>query len=280
MTVDRALKDSAAQLKAAGIDQPRREATSLLTFALNKPWAFLVAHPEYELTDQEAIAFASAVTRREAREPFQYITRKQEFWGLEFEVAPGILIPRPETEILVEAAIEYLRKPTSPTFIEVGAGSGCISVSLLHSVPGARAVATDISETALALARRNAEKHRVADRLNLRHTSVLDGVVETVPIIVSNPPYIPDGDIQGLQPEVREHEPIEALAGGVDGLDIIRRIIGDSRHVLAPGGVLMMEIGAGQAAAVAALFDSREWGTPEFRRDLQAIPRVVIAVRK
>jgi len=280
MRVADAITDAASRLEAAGLDQPRREAASLLTFALSRTPAFVVAHPEYELSRQEKQTFADILTRREAREPFQYITGKQEFWGLEFEVAPGVLIPRPETEILVEAAVDFLRRLGVGRFVEVGVGSGCISVSLLHSIRDGTCIATDLSEMALAMAWRNAKRHGVADRLELRRSNLLDSVGEKTPLVVSNPPYVPDGDIAGLQPEVRDHEPIDALAGGAEGLDVIRRLIRGSGHILASGGVLMMEIGAGQAAAVAGLFDSDEWGSPEFREDLQAIPRVVIAARK
>ncbi len=280
MTVDDALSDAAARLDAAGIDQPRREAASLLTFALNRPQAFVVAHSEYELTYEEETIFTRVLARRESREPFQYITGKQEFWGLEFDVRPGVLIPRPETEILVEAAIAQLGKTKTRQFVEVGAGSGCISVSVLNSVRDATGIATDISDEALAIARRNAERHGVGERLELRHASLLDGIAGSVPLVISNPPYIPDSDLLGLQPEVRDHEPNLALAGGPDGLDLIRHLISGSGHILTPGGVLMMEIGAGQAAAVAGIFGSDEWGTPEFHEDLQAIPRVVSAARK
>jgi release factor glutamine methyltransferase len=281
MNVDEALKDAAQRLEIAGLEQPRREAASLLTFTLGKPQAFLIAHSEYVLSDDEERSFGFILARREAREPFQYITGKQEFWGLEFEVAPGVLIPRPETEVLVEAAIEHLRRIRSPGFVEVGAGSGCISVSLLHSVPDATAIATDISATALEIAGRNAARHQVAQRLELLRGNLLGRTTAAVTtLVVSNPPYIPQKDIAGLQPEVRDYEPTEALVGGIDGLDFIRQLVRESSHILPPGGVLMMEIGAGQAAAVAALFDSDEWGSPEFREDLQAIPRVVIAARK
>jgi len=280
MRIDEALRDAARRLELAGIAEPRREASSLLSFALGKPHAFLIAHPEYQLTDQQQATFDEIVARREAREPFQYITGKQEFWGLEFIVAPGVLIPRPETELLVEAAIEHLQKLDKPTFVEACVGSGCISVSILHEIANARAVATDISPLAINIARRNAILHGVEDRLELRETDLLDGIESRIDLILANPPYIPDGDLADLQAEVRDFEPREALAGGRDGLDIIRRLIGEAGHILVDGGVLLMEIGAGQATAVADLFDSDKWGSPEFRRDLQAIPRVVTAVRR
>jgi release factor glutamine methyltransferase len=280
MKIGDGLIDAASRLNSSGVTEPRREASSLLALALQKPKAFLIAHPEYKLTDEEQRTYESVVARREKREPFQYITGRQEFWGLEFEVAPGVLIPRPETELLVEAAVEHLKGYDALTFAEAGIGSGCISVSILRTLPNVSAIATDISQAAIDIAEKNAARHGVADRLEIRKTDLLEGLVGPFELIVSNPPYIPDGDIDSLQPEVRDFEPRGALAGGSDGLDIIRRLVRDSGHILNVRGVLMMEIGAGQATAVASLFDSREWGSPEFRYDLQAIPRVVIAHRK
>jgi release factor glutamine methyltransferase len=281
MRIDDVLKDATHRLDAAGIAEPRREAASLLGFAIQRPNAFLIAHPEYELTEVERARFLDAVARREKREPFQYITGRQEFWGLEFDVVPGVLIPRPETEVLVEAAIERIRDVERPIFVEAGVGSGCISVSILHSVANATAIATDISPIAIDLARKNAAKHGVSDRLEIRNADLLNGSISgEISLVVSNPPYIPDADIESLQPEVRDYEPVQALAGGYDGLDIIRKLTRQTGHILASGGVLIMEIGAGQAAAVVDLFDSDEWGPPEFGYDLQAFPRVVIATRK
>jgi HemK family putative methylases len=176
MTIDEALTDAARRLDVAGIGESRREAASLLSFALRKPRAFLVARPEYELDNEQQRTFEEIVGRREAREPFQYITRKQEFWGLEFTVAPGVLIPRPETELLVEAAIKHLRRHEKPIFAEACIGSGCISVSILHSLQNARAVATDISAVAIDLARRNAIQHGVGDRLELRTADLLNSL--------------------------------------------------------------------------------------------------------
>ncbi|MFL6373521.1 MAG: peptide chain release factor N(5)-glutamine methyltransferase [Pyrinomonadaceae bacterium] len=280
MTVDAGLSHASRRLAAADIAEPRREAASLLAFALDRPAAFLIAHPEYQLTDIEWSTFDSAVARRETREPFQYITRRQEFWGLDFIVAPGVLIPRPETEILVAAVIEHLQTSHNPRFVEVGIGSGCISISVLHSIPTATAVATDLSSAAIDMATQNASRHGVGERLELRQGNLLTGVDEGPDLIVSNPPYIPDPDIENLQAEVRDFEPHTALAGGPDGLDVIRRLIVESSHILHSGGVLLIEIGADQAAAVADLLNTPDWATPEFRKDLQAIPRVVTVGRR
>lgn len=277
MTIDEALKSGTARLAAADVLDPRREAASLVGYAVNRQRSFLIAHPEYELSPAELAALESVLLRRENREPFQYITGKQEFWGLDFSVAPGVLIPRPETEILVEAAIEVLRPLQRPTFVEAGVGSGCISISILHSVPTSSAIATDLSDTALALTASNAHEIGVAHRLELRKADLFGGVAGNFDLVVSNPPYIPDRDVLELQAEVRDFEPHSALAGGPDGLDIVRRIVADARHILRCGGVLMLEIGAGQAAAVEQLFDLSIWEAPGTRYDLQAIARVITA---
>jgi release factor glutamine methyltransferase len=277
MTIGEAIVHATARLAEAGVAEPRREASSLLAFSLGRASSFLIAHPEYVLSDREARAFEVFLVRREAREPFQYITGHQEFWGLEFEVGPGVLIPRPETEILVETAIRILKRRDTAIFAEAGVGSGCISVSILHAIPESRAFATDVSQAALSIAVRNAARHGVASRVELRQADLFEGVDGTFDLVVSNPPYIPDADITELQPEVRDFEPITALAGGPDGLDIVRRIVADSRHLLGPGGVLMLEIGQGQATAVKGLFDPDVWQTSELLADLQGIDRVVVA---
>jgi release factor glutamine methyltransferase len=280
MNVAGALVAASTRLGAAGVADPRREASSLLALALDKPNAFLIAHPEYELTADEAARFDGFAARREKREPFQYIAERQEFYGLEFELTPDVLIPRPETEILVEEAIKELQKLDSPTFCEIGVGSGCISVSILHNVPDATATATDISDRALAVAKRNAERHGVTDRLVLKQGDLFAGVDQKFDMIVSNPPYIPDGDVAAMQSEVRDHEPHEALFGGPDGLDIVRRIADHAAAFLCSNGLLLVEIGAGQAAKLANQFAQDEWDRPHFLSDLQGIPRTLSIRRK
>jgi len=276
MNVAAALVAASTRLDAAGVSDPRREAASLLALALDRPNTFLIAHPEYELTADESVLFDNDVARREKREPFQYIAGRQEFYGLEFEVTPDVLIPRPETEILVEAAIDALRNLNSPTFCEIGVGSGCISVSILHNVPNATAVATDISDKALAVAKRNAERHGVADRLIMKQGDLFDGVDQKFDMIVSNPPYIPDADLTDMQPEVRDFEPHNALFAGCDGLDIVSRILDGAPEHLNFGGLLLMEIGIGQAEALRRHFDPSRWNEPMFRPDLQGIRRILV----
>ena len=278
MNISSTLSSAAEVLKETGVADSRREASSLLTFALDKPSAFLVAHPEYELTADEVVRFDEFVRRRSSREPFQYITGQQEFYGLEFAVTPDVLIPRPETEILVEEAIKELQKLNELkklAFFEIGVGSGCISVSILHNVPAATAVAIDISEKALAVAKRNTERHGVADRLSLRIGDVFGGVTDKFDMIVSNPPYIPDADLTDMQKEVRDFEPHNALFAGSDGLDVVRRIIGEAPENLYPDGLLLMEIGFGQSEILRDLVDPTIWSKAEFLPDLQGIDRVL-----
>ena len=281
MTILDLLNQSAKRLTDAGVADPRREASSLLAFALDKPSAFLIAHPEYELTTDETERFESYVARRANREPFQYITEQQEFYGLDFEVTPDVLIPRPETEILVEEAIRELNKLKELntlrelTVCEIGVGSGCISVAILHNVPNVTAFATDISIKAISVAQRNSENHGVADRLTFIAGDLFAGIDHKFDLIVSNPPYIPDADLSDMQKEVRNFEPHNALFAGPDGLDIIRRIVSEAPEHLNPGGLLLIEIGFGQSKVLRDLVDPSIWSKPEFLPDLQSIDRVL-----
>ena len=265
-------------LKQNGVALPHREAASLLAFALGKTKTFLLTHDDYELSEAEEAEFQSLIERRAAREPFQYITGKQEFYGLDFAVAPGVLIPRPETEIIVENALEILKKFENPRFCEVGVGSGCISVAILFNAPAATAIGLDVSDAALEVAQKNAEKHDVAARLNLRKSDVFGALsTEEFDLIVSNPPYIPRADIEGLQSEVRDFEPLTALTDGGNGLSIIEKIVNSAPNYLKRGGFLLMEIGFGQGKAVENLFAASVWQRVEILPDLQGIPRTVRA---
>src|SRR5688572_22044164 len=278
MTIADALNHGAETLSVAGIPDPSREANSLLQFAIARDRAYVIAHPEYQLTDDEAELFRDAVERRSAREPFQRIVGRQEFYGLDFIVTPDVLIPRPETELIVERAIELLSALASPRFLEVGIGSGCISAAILKHCPKATALAVDISEPAIAVARQNAAMHRVDDRLEI----LLSDVYKDVPnarfnLIVSNPPYVPISEYAHLQPEVRDHDPKIAVTDGSTGLTIIERIVaGAPRYLLTPGH-LLMEIGYGQHNQVKALFDTEHWTSAAFLHDLQGIPRTLDA---
>jgi release factor glutamine methyltransferase len=276
MNIAEALKSASRSLEAAGIGDPRREAASLLTFVLGRDSAFLIAHPEYVLTVTEHERFDAVVRRRAKREPFQYIVGRQEFYGLDFQIEIGVLIPRPETEVLVEAAIDLLAGRVATRIFEVGVGSGCISIAILKNVAGAKAIATDISDAALRLASINAERHQVTDRLELRRGDIFVDKAELVDLIVSNPPYVPDGETATVQPEIL-WEPHSALFAGTDGLGVVRRLITEAPRLLKPGGTILIEIGHSQSPIVSNLFDQSLWKPATFLQDLQGIDRVACA---
>jgi release factor glutamine methyltransferase len=277
MNIASALEQAAEVLAEAGVADARREAASLLAFAINKDRTFLIAHPEQDLSAATLAAYKSFINRRSQHEPYQYIVGRQEFFGLDFEVTSDVLVPRPETEILVEKAIDILKDLPDPSFCEIGVGSGCISVSILHSVNVATATAVDVSDRAIAIARHNAEQNGVANRLSLQMADIFSEVAGRFDLVVSNPPYVPTRQIETLQAEVRRFEPLTALEGGADGLDIIKRIVKQSPGHLISHGVLLMEIGFDQSERVRQLFDGSVWETPEFIDDLQGIPRIVAA---
>ena len=277
-----AITEGAGALRDAGVDEPRREAASLLAHTVGRDRTFLFAHADDTLAPGELARFRSFVARRAAGEPAQYIRGAQEFFELDFEVTPDVLIPRPETELLVETALELLRATPSPRLCDVGTGSGCVAVALLHERPDARALALDISPAALRVAARNAARHGVGGRVEFVESdcfAALEGAGESFDIVVSNPPYIPESDLAGLQREVREHEPRAALTPGADGLRVIRRLLADAPRFLAAGGHLVFEIGFGQREAVGALVDPRAWTPLGVREDLQGIPRAVVLRR-
>jgi len=280
MNIAEALKFGDVRLADVGIAEHRLEASSLLTFALRRERSFLIAHPEYDLTSDEDASYRNVIARREGREPFQYIVGRQEFYGFDFEVNPNVLIPRPETELLVERAIVELSSIDSPEFCEIGVGSGCISVAILKHVPTARATGVDISETALEVAARNALLNGVENRLMLRASDVFSELGDKAfDAVVSNPPYIPESEFVDLQPEVRDFEPASALTDGGSGLSIIRRIIDETPARLVAGGILIVEIGFGQAESVRLMLRDDVWRSAEFLLDLQLIERTLVAVK-
>lgn len=278
LNISSAIRTAAQRLEKAGIAESRREAASLLRFAIDRDAAFLFANPEYELTPDEADRFEDTVKRREGREPYHLIIGVKEFYGLDFEVEAGVLIPRPETEILVERAVDILAGENKPTFLEIGVGTGCIAISILDSVKPATAIAVDISRQALDLATRNAERHGVSERLKLIRSDLFDAVdPKSFDMIVSNPPYVPLGELTKLQREVVDFDPPAALFAGEDGLDVIRLIAAEAPRYLVKGGYLLMEIGHGQSESVKELFETGVWQNAEFLKDLQGIPRTVAA---
>ena len=273
-SIDRAQE----MLSSSGVSEPRRESISLLTASIKRDKTFIYAHPEYELAADELANFDSFLARRASREPLQYIVGFQEFYGLDFEVTPDVLIPRPETELLVDEALKIFAEDREGSFCEVGVGSGCIAVSILYHARRTRATGLDVSPSAIRVAERNAAKHRVADRLVLMESDVFGSLADQrFELMVSNPPYIPASEMAWLQAEVRDFEPHHALTDGRDGLSIIRRIVSEAPGYLSQAGHLLMEIGFDQSDEVAAMFDRGTWSGPEFRSDLQGIRRVISA---
>lgn len=272
------LLKAAEILRESGIAEPRREAASLLAFTLGKDKTFLIAHNDYELSNDEQTKFQKFLSRRANREPFHYVTGCQEFYGLDFIVTPDVLIPRPETELIVENAIEILREIEKSRFCEVGTGSGCISISILHELKTATAIGFDISPGALKIARKNAAVNNVLKRFELKKSDVFAVIEnEKFDLIVSNPPYVSLEDFAGLQREVHDYEPYIALTDGGSGLSIIEKIIKESPEYLKPNGFLLMEIGYNQAPEVSRLFEAEIWKKLDILPDLQGIPRMVKA---
>jgi release factor glutamine methyltransferase len=278
MTVTEALRSGAEILHTASIASPEREAALLLRHVLNCDATYLYAHGDEKLNAVASILFKAVLKRRAAHEPFQLITGVQEFYGLVFKVTSDVLIPRPETEILIEDALAEFGKRENIRFCEIGVGSGCISIALLVNMHNASAVGFDISEAALEIAAENAETHAVSQKLELKRSDVFEALTnERFDLIVSNPPYVPTSEISTLQEEVRSFEPRIALEGGEDGLDMVRRIVAKSPEYLDPGGLLYIEIGWNQSENAGQLLDDAKWEGIEFLPDLQGIPRILKA---
>ena len=283
MTLREALTRATRQLDASPdlCAGAARDAALLLRHALGISHAAQLADPKRRLTPAQQAAFDALVQRRLANEPIQYITGEQEFYGLTLGVTPAVLIPRPETEQLVEAVLAEL-DPTQPLrILDVGTGSGAIAIALAHHLPRAHVTAVDLSAAALEVAASNAARHGLADRIRFVASDLLDALPpDELPFdfIVSNPPYVPTADRGSLHPQVRDHEPAAALFAGPDGLNVYRRLIPQARTALRPNGILALEIGQGQREAVAALLAG--WNELRFLDDLQQIPRIVLARRQ
>jgi release factor glutamine methyltransferase len=271
-----ALHSARARL-AATSKSPRRDAELLLAHVLGWDQTALLTHPERLLTGEESEQFNRLVERRLGSEPMQYLTGKQEFFGLCFEVSPAVLIPRPETEHLVEAVLERFEREDAARIVDVGTGSGAIAVALAHALPHSRVTAVDLFPAALEVARRNAERHGVIHRLTLLASDLLAAVKsDGFDAVVANPPYIAAGEV--LEPQVANYEPPTALYAGPTGLEIYERLIPQAARVLKPGGWLMLEIGYGQSPAVRNLMDG--WADVSLVNDLQGIPRVVLGQKQ
>jgi release factor glutamine methyltransferase len=261
-------------------ERAHRDAETLLLHLIGKNRAWLLTHLEDKFGGCSAIGYAGLLARRAQGEPIQYITGETEFYGLPFRISCDVLIPRPETEHLVEKVLELTRNFTTPRIVDVGTGSGAIAVALAHKLPQAQITAVDISPPALALAHRNAEQNSVASRIRFLPGDLLTPVAaEQFDIVVSNPPYVPSADRASLAVEVRDYEPALALFAGDDGLQVYRRLIPATFAALAPGGYVALEIGSGQAALVRSLLIDSGFQQIEFLPDLQNIPRVVTSRR-
>lgn len=287
-TVREAFQRASLRLRHAGVDSAVSDAERLVRFVLGWPRERFFAHPDAVLPPEAEERLDALVARRAAGEPLQYLLGEQEFYGRPFRVTPAVLIPRPETEVLVEAVLAATDAMWSPhaalAAVDVGTGSGAIAVTLAAERPRWRVWAVDCSAEALAVARENAARHGVAARVAFACGSWLAPLRREgrrVQVVVSNPPYIPTADIAGLEREVRDHEPRLALDGGPDGLNAYRSLARELPDVLDRRAVVAVEVGAGQAEAVAGLFRA----TGLFARltvtpDLAGIPRVVVAVRE
>ena len=256
MTVRDLLLEVRRTLEGAGIEEAPLEASVLVRHVLGLDRAALFAHPERATTEAERRSLDAAVARRTAREPLPYILGHREFYGLSFQVGPEVLIPRPETETLVEEALRWAEAPERrgrPLAIaDVGTGSGCIAVSLAVHLPHATVHATDTSHPALAVAGENARRHEVADRVRLVRGDLLSPLAGPLDLVVANLPYVPDAEVAGLQPEIARFEPATALRGGPEGTDLLLRLLASAPRVLAAGGALMLELGPPQRNALEA----------------------------
>ena len=300
MQLKDALRSAIAMLEENHVGSPRMNAEVLLMFVLGCDRAYLYAHPERELSAGEQDRYDEGLEQRARGVPAQYITGHQEFWGLDFIVGPAVLIPRPETEHLVEAVLELckvLPHPIAPTpgatrvgqppslagddivfqprIVDIGTGSGCVALALASELPQAEIHATEISADALEIARANAARLGLAERVAFHCTDLLQGITGQFDIVASNPPYVGESEFDKVQLEVRKFEPRCAVFAGADGMDVIRRLASQAGAAVKPGGYLAMEIGYSQEAAVREVL--RGWQEVRAVADLQGIPRVVLA---
>ena len=283
MVIADLLKDAVEALTAARVDNPRLDAEVLLAHVLQKERLFLLLHREETITQPLCEQFRLLVQRRATYEPVAYLTGAREFMSLPFQVKPGVLIPRPDTETLVELVIETYKNKKNVTILDLCTGSGAIAVSLAHHLPECRVTAVDISSVCLEIAQENAEQNGVTERVSFRQADVLKSLTHmgTYDCVVSNPPYIPTATLASLAPDVREHEPLNALDGGENGLLFYHHLIAAGVHLLNPNGLLAMEIGHDQKDDVTQIMKaSGFFEEPGVRCDLAGIERVVYGKRK
>lgn len=284
------LANAAGRLTQSGIQNPRLDASLLLAHVLGITREQLILHTDREVTPQQAAKFEGFVTRREKSEPIAYIIGKKEFWSLDFAVSRDTLIPRPDSEILVEAALKRAENiaharetPLSLIdigILDIGTGTGCLLIAIMKSLPQTHGVGVDISEAALRMAEMNSKTHGIGSCVQFKQSNWCDEVNGIFDLIISNPPYIAEGDMAHLMKDVVAYEPITALVSGVDGMDSYRMISRQLQAKLAPGGYVLLEVGQGQASHVAAMLEEQGLVMDEIRRDLAQIPRCVIARKK
>jgi len=276
MRLGQALTDAIHRLTSARVGSPRMNAEVLLMFVLGVERAYLYAHPEYELTAEENARYHQVLSERARGVPSQYITGHQEFWGLDFIVSPAVLIPRPETEHVLETVLPLARRVEKPKIVDVGTGSGCIAVVLATELPDAEIHATDISPQALEIARANAARHQLENRIHFLEANLLEGLeVGGFDFVVSNPPYVGESEEDQVQLEVRKFEPRNAVFAGHSGLEVVERLVPQAWAALKPGGWLVFEISGTIVAGVKGLLSG--WTRLRVINDLQGIPRVVAA---
>lgn len=278
-TIGKLLKWTEEYFTKAGIDTPRLDGEVLLCHVLKKERIHLYVHFDQPLTKEELAQYKMCIKERVQHKPVAHIVGHKEFMGLDFKVNEATLIPRPDTEILVEAVISRLKTGQEGlgTIADIGTGSGAICLSLLNYLPDLKAVTVDISPEAIEVAKENAELLDLSDRVEFCHGDMLEPIRDRkFTAIVSNPPYIPEDDIDGLEPDVRDFEPISALVAGPDGLDFYRRLVAEAGNMIDDDGFLALEIGINQAEALKALGQEHGWGRCEIVKDLAGIDRVVI----
>lgn len=274
-TIGRLLQWSEGFFREKGIETPRLDAEVLLAHVLEKPRIYLYVHYDQPLDPEELAAYRGFVRRRAAREPVAYLVGEREFMGLTFAVSPAVLVPQPDTEALVSEARKRLQGKSGVRIADVGTGSGAIALSLLHALPDLTAAAVDVSAAALKVARENADRFGLTDRVMFYEGDLLAPLLgQTFDAVLSNPPYIPRGDIAALPPEVQA-EPRLALDGGADGLDFYRRLVREAAAFLCPGGFLAVEAGQGEAVVISELARTNGWIEVEITKDLAGIDRVV-----
>jgi release factor glutamine methyltransferase len=283
MNLREALKQAVAELRAANVPSPVLAAELLLMHVVGASRAWVYAHIDDPLDAAGAERYRAFVAKRASGMPTQYLTGIQEFWGMEIEVTPDVLIPRPETEHVIEITLARLGEERSREplrVVDVGTGSGCIALALARELPQARVFATDISARALAVARRNAEHHGLADRIAFVETRLLAPFPRrSLDVVVSNPPYVSRKVAASLPREVREHEPHLALFAGEEGMEVYPVLIVEAAERLVAGGLLVIELGYDVSERVEALLDTAEWREIDITSDLAGIPRVIAATR-